>query len=47
MKNDEKIRMVAEEAARILRDYPELKYSEAINKAKEVLKNNKQDIQKN
>mgnify|MGYP000891913397 FL=1 len=36
MKNDEKIRMVAEEAARILRDYPELKYSEAINKAKEV-----------
>lgn len=38
MKNEEKIRAVIEEAAKLLRDYPELKYYEAINKAKEVLK---------
>lgn len=38
MKNTDKIHAVVEEAARILRDYPHLKYSEAIRKAKEVLK---------
>ena len=38
MKNDEKITAVIEEAARILRDYPHLKYYEAVIKAKEVLK---------
>ena len=38
MKNEEKIRAVIEEAAKLLRDYPELKYYEAIMKAKEVLK---------
>ncbi len=38
MKNDKKIRAVAEEARKILKDYPELKYSEAIQKAKKVLK---------
>lgn len=43
MKNDEKIRTVVEEAAKILRDYPHLKYSEAIRKAKEVLKENAKD----
>ena len=36
MKNDEKIAQVVSEAAKILRDYPELKYSEAINKANEL-----------
>ncbi len=39
MKNKKQIRKVAEEAARILKDYPELKYYEAITKAKEVTKN--------
>lgn len=38
MKNETNIREVANEAAKILKDYPELKYSEAITKAKEVLK---------
>lgn len=38
MKNEKKIRAVAEEAVTILRDNPELKYYEAIHKAKEVLK---------
>lgn len=38
MKNKKQIRKVAEEAARILKDYPHLKYYEAIIKAKEVLK---------
>lgn len=38
MKNEEKIRAVVEEAARILEDYPHLKYYEAIHRAKEVLK---------
>ena len=47
MKNERQIRKVANEAAKILKDYPYLKYYEAIQKAKEVLKNNKQDIQKN
>lgn len=32
------VRSVAEEAAKILKDYPHLKYYEAIIKAKEVLK---------
>ena len=40
MKNEEKIRAVIEEAAKLLRDYPELKYYEAIMKAKEVFKQN-------
>ena len=38
MKNEKQIRKVAEEAARILKDYPHLKYSEAIRKAKKVIK---------
>lgn len=38
MKNDERITAVVEEAARILRDYPHLKYYEAVIKAKEVLR---------
>ena len=38
MKNETQIHKVANEAARIMRDYPHLKYYEAINKAKEVLK---------
>lgn len=38
MKNETQIRAIVEEAAKILRDYPHLKYSEAIRKAKEVLK---------
>lgn len=38
MKNETNIREVANEAAKILKDYPELKYSEAITKAKEVVK---------
>ncbi len=32
------IKAVAEEAAKILKDYPELKYFQAIEKAKEVAK---------
>lgn len=32
------VRSVAEEAARILKDYPHLKYYEAIMRAKEILK---------
>jgi len=38
MKNEACIRAVAEEARKILKDYPHLKYYQAINKAKEVLK---------
>lgn len=38
MKNEEKIAAIAEEAARILKDYPHLKYSEAVRRAKEVIK---------
>jgi len=38
MKNESQIRAIVEEAARILRDYPHLKYYQAIHKAKEVLK---------
>ena len=38
MKNEKQIRAVANEAAKILKDYPHLKYYEAITKAKEVLK---------
>lgn len=40
MKNETYIRAVAEEARKILKDYPHLKYYEAIQKAKEVLKEN-------
>ncbi len=43
MKNEKQIRKVAEEAAKILRDYPHLKYYEAINMAKEVLKDGKEN----
>lgn len=43
LKNGEKVKAVAEEAARIMRDYPHLKYYEAITRAKEVLKD---DIRK-
>ena len=43
MKNEKQIKAVVEEAARILRDFPHLKYSEAIRKAKEVLKENAKD----
>lgn len=39
MKNDKKIRAVANEAAKILKDNPHLKYYQAINRAKEVIKN--------
>lgn len=38
MKNEKQIRAVANEAAKILKDNPHLKYYQAINKAKEVLK---------
>lgn len=38
MKNETQIRAIVEEAARILNDYPHLKYYEAIHLAKEVLK---------
>lgn len=38
MKNEGKIRAVVAESVKILNDYPYLKYYEAINKAKEVLK---------
>ena len=41
MKNKKQIRKVAEEAAKILKDYPELKYYEAIQRAKEVIKHGK------
>lgn len=37
---------IVEEAARLLRDYPHLKYYEAINKAKEVLKDGRDNLQK-
>ena len=37
MKNGAKIRAVVEEAEKILRDYPELKYYQAIMKAKEEI----------
>ncbi len=39
MKNETNIREVAKEAAKILNDYPHLKCYQAIQKAKEVLKN--------
>ena len=38
MKNERQIKAVANEAARILKDNPHLKYYQAINRAKEVLK---------
>ena len=38
MKNKTQIRAIVEEAAKILKDYPHLKYYQAIIKAKEVLK---------
>ncbi len=38
MKNGDKIRAVVEEAVKILNENPHLKYYEAINRAKEVLK---------
>lgn len=38
MKNETQIRTIVEEAAKILRDYPHLKYYQEIIKAKEVLK---------
>lgn len=44
MRNEKQIRKVAEEAAKILKDYPHLKYYEAINKAKEVLKDESMDV---
>ncbi len=37
MKDDRKKLAIIREAARLLRDYPEIKYYEAIEKAKEVL----------
>lgn len=43
MKNETQIRAIVEEAAKILKDYPHLKYYEAINMAKEVLKENAKD----
>ena len=33
-----KIKEIVKEAARILRDYPEMKYFEALKKAKEIYK---------
>ncbi len=39
MTNNKNTREFVEEAAKLLRDYPEMKYYEAIEKAKEVLKN--------
>ncbi len=45
MKNERQIRKVVEEAARILRDYPHLKYYEAIHLAKEVLKDDSSTVQ--
>jgi hypothetical protein len=41
------LKAVVNEAARILKDYPHLKYYQAINMAKEVLEDEKQDTQKN
>ena len=38
MKNETQIHKVANEAARIMRDYPHPKYNEAIVRAKEVIK---------
>lgn len=38
MKNETQIRAIVEEAAKILKVYPHLKYYQAIIKAKEVLK---------
>lgn len=46
MKNEACIRAVAEEARKILQDYPHLKYYEAVIKAKEVLKDDSSTIQK-
>jgi hypothetical protein len=37
VKNEKQIRAVVNEAAKILKDYPHLKYYQAIIKAKEVL----------
>lgn len=46
MKNEKQIKAVASEAARIMRDYPELKHYQAIMKAKEVLKDEASTVQK-
>lgn len=45
MRNWDKIQAVANEAAKILKDYPHLKYNEAIMKAKEVLKDDKSNLE--
>lgn len=45
MKNEKRINLIANEAAKILKDYPHLKYYEAINKAKEVLKDDRDNLQ--
>lgn len=45
MKNETQIRKVANEAAKILKDYPHLKYNEAIMRAKEVLKDDKSNLE--
>lgn len=42
--NDKRIQDVVDEAARILRDYPELRYSEAIKRAKNILGYEKEPI---
>lgn len=39
---NKKIKSVVDEAVRILRDYPELKYSEAIKMAKDILADEKE-----
>lgn len=41
---DKKIQEVVDEAVRLIRDYPELKYSEAIKKAKDILGKEKEPI---
>lgn len=38
MKKNKEIAEVVDEAAKIMRDYPQLKYSQAIKLAKEALK---------
>ena len=45
MKNEKKIRAVVEEAVKILNENPHLKYYEAINRAKEVLKDDSSTVQ--
>lgn len=42
MKNEKKIRAVVEEAVKILNENPHLKYYEAIHRAKEVLRDEKE-----